>query len=569
MIVFSSSSSTEMNEGDEQIVIEIDGEAAEITEPIEVPISTGGGSAVLASLVDDAVELDSDSVDSSAVIVDPNNADTLASTTNTTDDAIAEDDEDFQGEIISLEEESLNAIGTGIITDNEIVEDEIAEESELVTEGLLPKISINNVEQLEGDSGNTDFEFTVSLSEPSEEVVTVDFSTADGIAEAEAMFASLVLVDPADYIPVDGTLEFMPGETEKTITVEVLTDNEFFADETPEETFLVNLANANNADIEQFAGMGIIVDDDLETEIIETLPFLRVDNQEFIEGDLGEDIDQNFIVSLVDANGKAFVATEDISFSFGTVDVTTSANLDYKFIESQSATIVAGQSSTPISITTIGDGQTEIDETLFVILSDIDDGLAQFSNGESELTAEVIIINDDAISDGDFLEELDDLDSSLSSGTVFRFFNTEAGSYFYTVSELEREFVEDNLDSFILEESSFASVAPDSSEDEVDIFRFFNSTTGGYLYTADVAERDFVTDNLPEFAFEGVAFSAFDSDINDAEDSIPVYRFFETGAGVHFYTADENEKTFIEDNLPNFNFEGIAFNALPVEADII
>jgi len=572
MLIFSNPNPIEVNEGDGQVVIEIDPIASGITEPTEVEISTVNGSAISTPLIENVEGVDFGSIQNLTTIIDPNNADTFTFSIDIIDDAIAESDESFQLQITSLEDEDLNGITSIVITDNEA---EI--ESELVVEGLLPEISIDNVEQLEGDTGNTNFEFTVSLSEPSEEVVTVDFFTLDGTAESEDRLDSTTIVDLADYIPLEGTLEFEPGSTEKTITVEVLTDTEALDEENPDETFFVNLSNANNGDIEQIVGLGIILDDDLETGISDELPFLRLDDQAFIEGDMGEDIEQNFTVSLVDASGESFIATENISFSFGTVDVTTSATVDYEFIESEVATIVTGQSSTEISITTIGDGQTEIDETLFVILSDLDPNLVQFSDGEAELTAEVVILNDDAIvneeledntsdDDLDETEDSDNLSDDTIDGTVFRFFDSTSGAYFYTASETERDFVEDNLDNFALEDSSFASVDPNSTDSEVDIFRFFNSTTGGYLYTGDATERDFVSDNLDEFVFEGVAFSAFETNIDN---SIPVYRFFETGAGVHFYTANETERVFIEDNLSNFNFEGIAFYALPLESEII
>ncbi|MEM7590295.1 MAG: Calx-beta domain-containing protein [Cyanobacteria bacterium P01_A01_bin.83] len=578
MIVFSNSEPIEVNESEGQIVIEIDPTASEITQPTEVEISTIDGSALSTSFDDDGVGLDFSSIDNSVVTLDPNQPDSLTFTIDITDDQIAESEEDFQFEVTGVEDDELNGITSITIVDNEEI---IA--PELSVEELLPEISIDDVEQVEGDTDTTNFEFTVSLSQASELIVTVDFFTLDSTAETEARLDGLTLVDPADYIPLEGTLEFSPGETEKTIVVEALTDTEPFADEAPDETFLVNLDNATNADINQFIGRGIIVDDDLTPEIIDDditpeisdeLPFLQVDNQSFIEGDLDEDIEQSFTVNLVDSNGEAVTATEEVSFTFGTVDVTTAADLDYKFIANEVGTIAPGESSTSISITILGDEQTEIDETLFVVFSDLNPDLVQLRDGETELTTEITIINDDAISDSDFLdmEDPDDVttedsfgEGDLTENTVFRFFDSASGAYFYTASQTERDFVDDNLTNFVQEESSFASVDPDSSDQEIEIFRFFNSTTGGYLYTGDDNERDFIESNSPEFAFEGVAFAAFETEIDD---SIPVYRFFETNAGVHFYTADEAEKTFIEDNLSNFDLEGIAFYALPLDSEL-
>lgn len=56
-------------------------------------------------------------------------------------------------------------------------------------------------------------EFAVTLSRAASETVTVDFATADGTAAAGW-----------DYTAVEGTLTFAPGETGKTVSVEVLDD---------------------------------------------------------------------------------------------------------------------------------------------------------------------------------------------------------------------------------------------------------------------------------------------------------------------------------------------------------
>ena len=94
-----------------------------------------------------------------------------------------------------------------------------------------PRIFISDVANYWGDT--SPFTFTVSLSAPSEDVVTVDFATADGTAVAGV-----------DYANTFGTLTFQPGETSKTITVQLL--NADFGD----RYFYVNLGNATNAPVE-------------------------------------------------------------------------------------------------------------------------------------------------------------------------------------------------------------------------------------------------------------------------------------------------------------------------------
>jgi hypothetical protein len=112
-----------------------------------------------------------------------------------------------------------------------------------------PAISINDVVMREGDSGQTAFNFMVSLS-PAQPAgpVTVDFATADGTATA-----------PSDYTSASGTVTFAPGDTAEQVTVLVNGDT----DVELSETFFVNLSNATgNATILDAQGRGVIVNDD-------------------------------------------------------------------------------------------------------------------------------------------------------------------------------------------------------------------------------------------------------------------------------------------------------------------
>lgn len=92
----------------------------------------------------------------------------------------------------------------------------------------------------------------------------------------------------------------------------------------------------------------------------------------------------------------------------------------------------------------------------------------------------------------------------------------------------------------------------------VPVFRFFNTSTGAHFYTASAAERDFVIATWPQFAYEGEKFRVLSAPVPG---TLPVYRFFNTQTGVHFYTADEAEKDHVIATWPQFLFEGIAYYA--------
>lgn len=545
MIVFRNPSPIEVSEGNGQIILEIDPIASEITTPAEVAIFTTNGSAVSTVFNDGTAGVDFSPIDNPSITIDPDNPDSLSFAIDLTDDAIAEPDENFQFQVTSSVEENLNGVADIIIVDNDrddIIIDE--PEPDLLVEELLPQISIASVEQLEGDGGNTDFEFVVNLSEPSTEAIAVDYTTADGTAEAKARLENNQTVDLADYVPLNGTLEFEPGATERSIMVEVLADTLPLNAEAAEETFFVNLANAVNAEIEVVLGTGTILDDDLDDTDDATdslLPFLSLEDKTFIEGDEGDTVAE-LRVNLVDANNEPVVAEEDLTFSYSTTDINAAADIDYEFISSQTATIPQGKSGVNIPITIIGDAIIEADEIFLVTLAD----------RETEIT----ILDDDSVGE----LEIED----FRANDVFRFLNSDTGGYLYTASEIEQDFVAQNLDNYTLEQSSFASVNPDAEEAE-EIYRFYNPSTGGYFYTASEIERDAILNNLDEFVFENIGFYVFDTAI---ENTVPVYRFFETNNGIHFYTANENERAFVRDNLPNYNFEGIAFYALPAESNV-
>ncbi|ELR96422.1 Calx-beta domain-containing protein [Gloeocapsa sp. PCC 73106] len=118
-----------------------------------------------------------------------------------------------------------------------------------------PDISINDVALSEGDSGNTNFNFTVTLSEAPTENVTVQYDTANG---------SATLADN-DYVQATGQLTFTPtGALTQTITVPVIGDTTVEND----ETFFVNLSNpTGGGTLQDGQGIGTILNDDASISV--------------------------------------------------------------------------------------------------------------------------------------------------------------------------------------------------------------------------------------------------------------------------------------------------------------
>jgi probable HAF family extracellular repeat protein len=113
-----------------------------------------------------------------------------------------------------------------------------------------PRISISDVAKKEGRRGQlTLFTFTITLSAAYDQPVTMSFKTTDGTAKTS----------DNDYVAKTGTLTFAPGQTTKTITIEVKGDNTREAD----ETFYLDLfGNSSNSLFAKSRATGTILNDD-------------------------------------------------------------------------------------------------------------------------------------------------------------------------------------------------------------------------------------------------------------------------------------------------------------------
>ena len=110
-----------------------------------------------------------------------------------------------------------------------------------------PTIHIEQLTQLEGTGGTTEFSFTVWLSHASDQPVSLDLSVAPGSATS-----------PADYQASPAMVVFAPGETKKEYVVSVVADAIAEAD----EEFVVEMSNASGGTIVGGGGLGTILDDD-------------------------------------------------------------------------------------------------------------------------------------------------------------------------------------------------------------------------------------------------------------------------------------------------------------------
>jgi len=119
-----------------------------------------------------------------------------------------------------------------------------------------PAVSINSVNQAEGNAGVTPFSFALTLDRSSSGPVTVTYSTNDGTAKAGE-----------DYVAVNNqSVIFQPNETNKIITINVVGDDAKEGD----DQFSVVLTGVTGGSISQFAGTAVIVNDDTRVPFTNT-----------------------------------------------------------------------------------------------------------------------------------------------------------------------------------------------------------------------------------------------------------------------------------------------------------
>ena len=206
----------------------------------------------------------------------------------------------------------------------------------------LPKLSVTGGEAPEGDT----ITFTVSLSAPSDRIVSVRAETVAGTATAGS-----------DYTHYVRRLDFAPGVEQRTITVATTEDTTVESD----ETFQLRLSAATNATINVAAGTGTIRDDDTGLSIADAEPVEE-----------GEDL--TFTVTL----GRAAAGT--VTVAWATRDGTATAPDDYTSAGG-TLTFPRGTTERTVEVTTIEDTETEGYELLEVALSSargatIEDGTA-------------------------------------------------------------------------------------------------------------------------------------------------------------------------------------------------
>jgi large repetitive protein len=206
-----------------------------------------------------------------------------------------------------------------------------------VDPGTDPEISIGDARVEEGDTGQVEMVFPVTLACPADHPVEVAYASVDGSAEAGT-----------DYLATAGALTFEPGQTALHVRVPVLGDTEA----EPAETFEVVLGNVVGGALRHPRATGTILSD----EILLTL------TPEFVEGTGGADFRNPLIFRL---GGPA---VRPVPISYSVTGGTATAHQDFT-PRSGSFTLGEGQEEGEIVVLVRPDDLVEGDETILVTVT--------------------------------------------------------------------------------------------------------------------------------------------------------------------------------------------------------
>lgn len=250
------------------------------------------------------------------------------------DDTVNEATEDFTATLSNAKgTRSTATIGNGPATISILDNDPV------------PSLTVNSPRVTEGDSGTTNLVFTATLSTASDQTITLNYSTADGTAQAGS-----------DYVATSGTLTFAPRVTTQTITVPVITDT---LTETPaEETVLLNLDTPQNVTLKTTQATGTIVDDD--TPILVGALSFSSDSTDPTVRETAKEV----VLTVTRSQGEDRAATVD----YKTANGSATAGSDYT-ATSGKLTLGVGKTSATISVPILDDTLKEDNETFSLTLS--------------------------------------------------------------------------------------------------------------------------------------------------------------------------------------------------------
>ncbi|MFM9962259.1 MAG: Calx-beta domain-containing protein [Planctomycetaceae bacterium] len=277
-------------------------------------------------------------------------------------DAAPEDTETFTVTLTSATAATIDTDNKaqGTIIDNDAVRDGT---------GSGSGVSVDDPEVIEGDFGGTQLVFIVTLSMSSVDTVTVDYATDLGLPPDDAYPGT-------DYTPTSGTLTFAPGETQKTVTVNVTPDVAIEG----HETLFLNVSNPVEAFLHDPQGEGLILNDDGA--------YVWVNDVEVEEDTASLTITLTIEMQI----------SSSVIVSYSTSDVTaqgTGADRDFDATSGAVTFYPNGMPTVTFTIPIIGDSTIEENESFSVFLTPTSNADIAANNDLGSNVVTVTILNND------------------------------------------------------------------------------------------------------------------------------------------------------------------------------
>jgi hypothetical protein len=329
-------------------------------------------------------------------------------------------------------------------------------------------------------------DFVVRLNQPSVNIVTVGYETADGTA----------LYDPSnppkgDYLGAVGIVTFTPGETVKTVRITVFPNSEPVDQSSPSnipgvrESFQLSLDSPTNAAISRPIGIGTIIDDYLAPTPVVSANNIVVDEAAGTA---------TFIVSLDQPS------LSEVTLDYATQDGTALAEGDYT-AKTGSLTFAPGETAKTVTVDLNADNADELDESFNLVLSKVaganlpdETGTAVIA-GRSEATTQTIRVENAAALESaggiDFIVRLDnpstdtvtvDYDTSDGTATATGDYTAQSGTLTFAPGTTVQA-VHIDLDDDAIAESAegFRLLLSNPSNG----FGLFNDTAVGTIHNDD------------------------------------------------------------------------------------
>ncbi|MFA5814863.1 MAG: Calx-beta domain-containing protein [Bacteroidales bacterium] len=298
-------------------------------QTITVNYSTADGTATIG-------DSDYTGISSTSVVFAPGENIKTISVSTTSDNKVELDETMYLNLASSTNATIFDNQGMGTILNDDMAT--LSVDDILITEGSTP--------------GTVNAVFTVTLTNPAQAAITINYATSESTASASS-----------DFTTTSGTLTFNPGVTTQTITVPITSD--LIAE--PEEAFTVTLSNVSiagqNITIGTTTGTCTITDDDVANITLSGFTIAETNGTQT----------QRFVATMGTTAGK------DIVLTFHTTVGTAIAGSDYTAQAGISVIILAGHTSVNIPVDILGDLISEPTESFT--------GSTYLSNGNGQLVS--------------------------------------------------------------------------------------------------------------------------------------------------------------------------------------